>query len=814
MHNQARLVIIGAGIVGCSAAYHLVKKGWRDIVVVDQSDLYKTGGSTSHAPGLVFQTNGSKMMCEFAQYTVQLFNQFHTEELPTVYPVGGIEVATTPERLAELKRRYGFATAYGLEAHLISPAEVRQMIPILDDRQILGGYYVPSDCDVRAVNCAEALARAAQAEGAATFYGDIPVTQIEFETRNGHVAAVVTPKGRIATEQVLLCTNIWAPILGDKVGVTIPLLGVEHLYAITTALPELAGAKADVEQPILRHQDRAMYFRQHREAYGIGSYNHAPLLVDPWELDGVRLAEREFTPEHFEDSWQATNELLPATQGAGLTRKFNGMFSFTIDGMPIMGEAAQLKGFWTAVGVWVTHSGGVGRAIAEWLADGVTGLDLREADINRFHGYAKTKSYIQARCHTQYDEVYDIIHPLQQMEHPRNLRLSPVHAWLQGQEAHFFESAGWERPQWFEANATLLRQYQIPARAGWAALNWSPIQGAEHLATRERVALYDLTAFTKLEVSGPGALPFLNYVAANQIDQPVGKVVYTALLNQNGGIKADLTITRTAADSFLVLTGGGSGMLDLAWLRQQAPADGSVQITDVTSNYCALGLWGPQARAVLQAVCGEDVSNQALPYFWARQLAIETVPAFALRVSYVGELGWEIYTPTEYGLRLWEVLWAAGQAHGIIAGGFGAFDSLRLEKGYRSWGADIHTEYNPFEAGLEWAVRLNKGDFLGRAALLKIKESGVSRRLCCLTLDDPQAVALGKEPILAGDQLLGYVTSANYGYSVGKWIVYGYLPVAFAAAGTKVDLLYFGQRYGATVAQEPLYDPSGSKLKG
>ena len=299
----------------------------------------------------------------------------------------------------------------------------------------LGGYYVPTDCDVRAVNCAEALARTAQADGAATFYGDIPVTEIEFETRNDHVAAVITPKGRIETEQVLLCTNIWAPILGDKVGLTIPLLGVEHLYAITSPLPELASAKSEVEHPILRHQDQAMYFRQHRAAYGIGSYNHAPLLVDPWELNGIKLAERDFTPEHFKDSWSSTNELLPATTGAGLTRKFNGMFSFTIDGMPIMGEAAQLGGFWTAVGVWVTHAGGVGRAIAEWLTDGVPGSDLREADVNRFHGYARTKTYIRARCHTQYDEVYDIIHPMQQLENPRKVRLSPFHSRLQAQEA-------------------------------------------------------------------------------------------------------------------------------------------------------------------------------------------------------------------------------------------------------------------------------------------------------------------------------------------------------------------------------------------
>jgi glycine cleavage system T protein len=811
MENKARLVIIGAGIVGCSTAYHLVKKGWRDIVVVDQNRLYETGGSTSHAPGLIFQTNGSKMMCEFAQYTIKLFDELNSPEKTALYSVGSIEIACTPERLAELHRRRGFATAYGLEAHVISPTEVSQLIPLIDPNKIHGGYYVPSDGDAKAVNAAEALARMASADGAAKFYGDVKVTDIEFETRNGHITAVVTPKGRIETEQVLLCTNIWAPVLGKKVGLTIPLMAVEHLYTITTPLPELAGETREIVHPILRDQDHAMYYRQHYDAYGVGSYQHEPILVDPWDLR--ETAMRDFTPEHFAAAWASTVEIMPAIKQADLTTKFNGMFAFTIDGMPILGEAQPVKGFWTAVGVWVTHSGGVGRAIAEWMSDGVTSQDLREADVNRFHSYTKTRAYIKARCYTQYDEVYDIIHPLQQMEKPRPIRLTPFYARLQGQEGVFFESSGWERPHWYGKNELLVEQYEVPSREGWAAKNWSPIQGAEHLATREKVALYDLSAFTKLEVSGPGALKFLDYLAANRIDQSIGKVVYTSLLTKTGGIKCDLTITRLAEDRFLVLTGGGTGMLDLAWLRQHAPDDGSVAITDVTSKYGTLGLWGPKAREVLQSVCENDVSNEAFPYFTAQEILIETVPALALRVSYAGELGWELYTTSEYSLRLWDILWQAGQPHGIIAGGMGAFDSLRLEKGYRFWGADMYTEHNPYEAGLGWAVRLNKGDFLGRDALLKIKEAGLSRKLCCLTLDDPRAVALGKEPIMDGSRKLGYVTSANYGYSVGQYIVYGYLPIEYTQPGAQVEIDYFGQRYKATVREEPLYDPKGEKLR-
>jgi glycine cleavage system aminomethyltransferase T len=325
--------------------------------------------------------------------------------------------------------------------------------------------------------------------------------------------------------------------------------------------------------------------------------------------------------------------------------------------------------------------------------------------------------------------------------------------------------------------------------------------------------MYDLTAFTKIEVSGPGALGFLQYVAANQIDRPVGRVIYTSLLNQYGGIRCDLTITRLASNRFLVLTGGAGGMHDLSWLRRHAPIDGSVVITDVTSAYCNVGLWGPKAREVLQKVCRDDVSNAGFPYFTAQPITIGYVPALALRVSYAGELGWEIYARTEYGLNLWDTLWQAGQQSGIVAAGFGAFDSLRLEKGYRSWGADIHPDYNPFEAGLAWTVRLDKGDFLGRAALLQLEEAGITRKLCCMTLADPQAAIMGKEPILAGDKTIGYVTSANYGYSIGQFIVYGYLPVEYTAEGSQVEVEFFGQRYPATVRSEPLFDPENERLK-
>jgi len=811
VHNKARLVIIGSGIVGASAAYHLAQLGWKDILVLDQGPLFDTGGSTSHAPGLVFQTNSSKMMTGFAQYTVELLNELEYEGQPCFYPVGGIEVAYTPERWEDLKRKHGWAQSYGLESALLSPAEVQEHIPLLDPQVIHGGYYVPSDGDAVAVAAVAAMAAFAEDKGAANFQGQVQVSDIE--VRDGRVRAVNTDRGRVETEQVLLCTNIWAPVLAEKVGLEIPLMAVEHQYLISEPLPELSGETRAIVHPILRHQDFSMYFRQHAEAYGIGSYKHEPLLVDPHELG--KTATRPFTPEHFDVAHRAANELLPSLKGVEFPQKFNGMFAFTADGMPIMGPASQAQGLWVAVGVWVTHAGGVGRSIARWMDSGAPGEDLHEADISRFHPHVFTRAYIQARCAQQYREVYDIIHPLQQMEHPRNLRLSPFQARLEALKGEFFESSGWERPQWYNANRNLLGEFgrDVPERSGWEARYWSPIQGAEHLATRQHVALFELSAFTKIEVSGRGALGYLEHMAANRIDQPVGKVVYTSFLDQTGGIKCDLTVTRLEADHFLVLTGGGMGRHDLAWMRRWAPEDGSVQLRDVSSEYCTLGLWGPDARRALEGVCEEDISNEAFPYYTAQNLKVETVPALTLRVSYAGELGWEIYAPSEFGRHLWDVLWEAAQPYGVIAAGGGAFDSLRLEKGYRLWGADIHTDYNPYEAGLGWAVRPDKGDFIGREALLRAREQELQRKLCCMTLDEAGGMALGKEPILDGERVLGYVTSANYGYSVGKHIVYGYLPADYASPETPVLVEYFGRRQPATVTREPLYDPENAKLK-
>lgn len=811
MRSEARVVIIGGGIVGCSTAYHLTRLDWRDIVVLDQGPLFHNLGSTSHAPGLIFQHNGSKTVCQIAQWTVDLYKEFAPQEPKAFWQVGSLEIASTKERGEELKRKLGNAKSWGLEAHLIDNAEIKKLVPIMRTDDLYGAFYVPSDVDVSAKNICAALARYSEERGA-SFHEKVPVTGIE--VKNGRVTAVVTAQGRIQTEIVLCAAGLWGPLIGRMAGVQVPLTPMQHIYVQTAPLPELVGAADELVHPIIRQQDEDLYYRQHREAYGFGSYRHAPLPLDVDELrKDDQPALYPYTPEHMEESFRDAYHRIPCLRDAKIERSFNGVFSFTPDLNSVLGETPEVRGFWVAEAVWVTHGGGTGKVMAEWMVEGKPSIDLRELDINRFHPHAFSKRYIRERSCQQYVEVYDIIHPSVQIEEPRGLRTSPFYARQQDLGAHFFENAGWERPQWYESNAKLIEGEPPHTREGWAAQNWSPIIGAEHLACRERVGLFDLTAFAKFEVKGPGALAYLQSITANQMDQPIGKVTYTAMLDESGGIICDLTVTRRGQHDFFVVTGGGMSLHDLAWMKRHAPTDGSVQINNLSSGLCCVGVWGPRARDLVQSVSEDDLSNESFPYLTAREVYAGYVPCFAVRISYAGELGWEIYAPVEYGLKLWDTLWQAGQPLGAVAVGNGAFDSLRLEKGYRLWGAEIHTDYNPYEAGLGFAVRLQKGEFIGRSALERIKSQRASRKLCCLTFDAPNFCTLGKEPIFDGDCVLGYVTSANYGYSIGKGIAYGYLPLEYASAGTRAEVYYFGERHPVTVCEEPLYDPKSKKLK-
>jgi glycine cleavage system aminomethyltransferase T/glycine/D-amino acid oxidase-like deaminating enzyme len=817
MRDRADLVVIGAGIVGASAVYHLAELGITDVLVLDQGPLFETGGSTSHAPGLVFQTNGSRTMCRLAEYSVELYRGLEAEGEPAWYEVGGIEVATTTERMQELKRRRGYARAYGIDGtDLLTPEETAERIPILDPGHILGSYLVPSDGIAKGVRVAAALADKAKAKGV-DFEGGVTVTG--FDIRDGRVRGVKTDQGDVECERVLVCAGIWGPRIGRMAGVPIPLAVVQHQLVWTEPLTELEGETREVAQPILRHQDFSMYFRQRGDRYAIGNYRHEPILFEPDDLRPYREGEPQpsiepFTPEHFEVAHDESIRLLPPVKGkVDFSTAINGMFSFTPDMGSIVGESADVRGFWICEAVWVTHAGGMGRMAAEWIAKGQPSMDMAEADANRFYPFMTTAPYVRARGAQQYREVYDILHPLQQMSHPRELKLTPFYARHAELGAEFFSSVGWERPQWFEKNHVLTGA-PWESRAGWAAQNWSPAIGVEHLATRDRVALFDITPFAKFDITGPDALRFLERICANRIDRPVGTIVYTSMLTPSGGIRCDLTITRKDEDRFRVVTGGGSGQHDRAWILAQKRPDERVRLTVRTGSLFALGLWGPRARDVLQAVTDVDVSNDAFPYMTARYLDIgEVSPVWAQRISYAGELGWELYGQIAMGQRAWDALWQAGREHRIVAAGGGAFDSLRLEKGYRLWGQDIHTEHDPFEAGLGFAVKMDKGEFQGREALLRKLDRGPSEKLACMIFDDPLTVVMGKEPILHDGRVVSYVTSAAYGYSIDRGIVYGYLPAELAVEGTPVEVEYFGDRHAATVSAEPLWDPKGERLR-
>ncbi|MCY0904835.1 GcvT family protein [Arthrobacter sp. H14-L1] len=838
MTTSPRVVIIGAGIVGANLADELASRGWTNTTVVEQGPLHLAGGSSSHAPGLVFQTNASKTMSTFAGYTVEKLLSLRADGMSCFNQVGGLELATTEARLAELHRKLGYATSWGIEARVMDADECEKHYPLLGRDQILGGLYVPTDGLASSARSVRLLIERSAAAGV-TFVGSTPVLAIE--QRGGKVTGVRTPDALIPADIVVSCAGFWGPKIGDMVGMAVPLLPLAHQYVTTTALPELAGRNElpeGAQLPILRYQDRDLYYREHGDRIGIGSYAHRPMPADLDRLPRVGPAEMnerlmpsrlDFTEEDFLPSWADSQSLMPALQGAAIADGFNGIFSFTPDGGPLVGACAQVEGFYLAEAVWVTHSAGVARAVAELLVEGQSRTPLHECEVSRFEEVQTAESYVGETSQQNFVEIYDILHPLQPRVSPRELRVSPFNVRQKELGAFFLESAGWERPHWFEANRGLLTElpveWQPPEREPWAAQFSSPISAAEAWKTRTAVALYDMTPLKRLVISGPGALALLQRLSTGQIAKKTGAVTYCLLLANDGGIRSDITIARLDEDTFQV---GVNGNIDLDYFsteaRKQTAADVAqwVQVRDSTGSTCCIGLWGPLARTVMSKVSADDFSNDALRYFRTKHVRIGGVPVTAMRLSYVGELGWELYTTAENGLRLWDVLFEAGQEHGIIAAGRGAFNSLRLEKGYRLWGTDVTPEHDPYQSGLGFSVSKAKTgeddggkavDFVGTAALARRREKPAAQELRCLTVDDGTSIVLGKEPVYVHGEPVGYVTSAAYGYSIGKPIAYAWLPAA-TAVGDAVEIEYFGRRIRATVTAEPLVDPGMERLRG
>ncbi|WP_190813347.1 GcvT family protein [Saccharopolyspora pogona] len=823
MTTTPRVVIIGAGIVGANLADELTERGWTEVAVVDQGPLPLTGGSTSHAPGLVYQTSASKVMTELATYTVEKFKSLDVDGAWCFNQVGGLEVATTAERLADLHRKQGWATSWGVPGEVVGPQRCAELHPLLDRERVLGGFHTPTDGLAKASRAVVAVAHRAESRGA-VFRGSTRV--VEVLQQGGRVTGVRTDGGEeIPADIVVSCAGFWGQAVGELVGMKVPLLPMAHQYVRTGQIAELLGRndeRIEARLPILRHQDHDLYYREHNDCLGIGSYAHRPMparLSELPEVDDDDLTEAAmpsmlpFTEEDFAPSWEHSKVLLPSLREAKIESGFNGIFSFTPDGGPLVGESQQVAGFWIAEAVWVTHSAGVARAVAQLLVDGRSDVELHGCDVNRFDEIETTEAYVSETSQQNFVEIYDVRHPLQPKLSPRDLRVSPFHARQKELGAFFLEAHAWERPHWYEANARLVKElpadWQPPSRDAWSAMFHSPIAAAEAWKTRTAVAMYDMTPLKRIEVSGLGAIEFLQRLTTGKMDKSVGSVTYTLALDKAGGIRSDLTVARLGEHLFQV---GANGNLDLDYFLREAPDDHSVQIRDITGGTCCVGVWGPLARDLVQPLSGDDFSHEALKYFRLKHAHIAGTPVTAMRLSYVGELGWEIYTSAEYGQRLWDVLWEAGQPLGVIAAGRAAFNSLRLEKGYRSWGSDMTTEHNPYEAGLGFAVNKKKTGYVGYDAIAGLSDEAVIRRLACLTIDDGRSVVLGNEPVFLDGEAAGYVSSAAFGHTIGKPIAYAWLP-ASATAGTSVEIQYFGRKVRATVAVEPLVDPEMARIR-
>jgi heterotetrameric sarcosine oxidase gamma subunit len=677
-------------------------------------------------------------------------------------------------------------------------------------------------------------------QGALSVFPNTEIYDIMVE--DGKVTGVSTDRGDIQAEFVVICAGVWSPRLAEMAGATIPLTPAVHQMISVGPIAFLEeNTRSEIEFPIVRDMDTFMYERQNGNDMEVGSYAHRAILMRAGDIPSIEDSvlsptELPFTMEDFETQLEQALELMPEILGdekAGIRHAINGLLSLTADGMPVIGETVEVKNLWSVAAIWIKEAPGFGRAAAEWMTDGYSEIDIHASDIARFYDYARSEHHIAARTSEGFIKTYGIIHPREQWLSNREARVSPFYAREKELGAVFFETAGWERPWWYESNAPLLEKYgdQIQTREHeWDARWWSPITNAEHLAMRENVGMVDLSAFAVFDITGPGALDLVEYLAMNKMDVPVGQLVYTPLLAPNGGFKSDLTITRTGANSFRVVTGGADGGRDMKWFRDHLPADGSAQLTDLTSALATVGLWGPKAREVLQSVTAEDVSNDAFPFGTAQKLTIGGVPAWAMRISYVGELGWEIYTPMEHGLKLWDTLWEAGQPHGLVPMGIGVYGTTaRLEKGYRLMSAELESEYNPVEAGLARKY-VKKADFVGKEAYVKAREEGPAAILCTLTVDDHTSASgvkrymQGREPVLsaAGEPLVdahgrrSYVTSAGAGPSLGKHLLLAYLPPDYAVEGQKLLVEYMAEQYPVTVARagsQPLFDPDDARMK-
>jgi glycine cleavage system T protein len=810
--SSARVVIIGGGISGCSVAYHLAKLGWTDIVLLERKKL--TSGTTWHAAGLVGQLRASQNMTRLAKYSADLYRTLEAETgLATgLRQCGSITVALTAERQEELRRQAAMARVFGVEVNELSPLDILSLYPHLNMKDVVSGVHLPGDGQADPGNIALALAKGARMLGAQIVEGVIvnEVTQAD-----GRVTGVTWQQGEetgtIATEHVVNCGGMWGRDLAARNGVTLPLHACEHFYIVTESIPGLA------QLPVLRVPDECAYYKEDAGKILLGAFEPK---AKPWGMNGIpadfcfdQLPE-DF--DHFEPILEAAVNRMPILAEAGIHTFFNGPESFTPDDRYYLGEAPELTGYWVAAGynsIGIVSSGGAGMALAQWMNDGEPPFDLWEVDIRRAQPFQKNRRYLQERVTETLGLLYADHFPYRQMATSRGIRRSPLHEHLKARGAVFGEVAGWERANWF-ADEGQTAEYEYT----WGRPNWFKNSRSEHMALRETVGLLDMTSFGKIRVEGRDALAFLQRMCANQMDVAIGRIVYTQMLNERGGIECDLTVTRLYENTFFLVVPGATLQRDLAWLRRHL-GDEFVVITDVTAAESVLPLMGPNARNLLSAISPADLSNDFHPFGTAHEIEVGMTLARAHRVTYVGELGWELYIPTDQAAHVFEALVAAGSDHGLKLCGLHAMDSCRIEKGYRHFGHDITDEDHVLEAGLGFAVKTDKGAFIGREAVLRKRDAGLARRMLQFRLTDPEPLLFHNEPILRDGVIVGYLTSGNYGHALGGAVGLGYVPCRYAGETVKEMLTstyqidVAGRIVGAEASTGPLYDPKSQRVR-
>jgi glycine cleavage system aminomethyltransferase T/glycine/D-amino acid oxidase-like deaminating enzyme len=804
-------------------------------VLLDKGPLPNPGGSTGHASNFIYPVDHSREMTALTHDSLRQY-----EELGVLTTCGGLEVARTEERMEELRRRMASAASWGVEpVSLLTPGEVKELVPFIDESVIIGGFYTPSVGVVDSLRAGTLMRERAQEAGALTVSANNEVLGIDVE--GGRVKRVRTSRGDIEAELVVIACGVWSPRLARMAGASIPLTPAVHQMIDIGPVPRFQESGSAIAFPIVRDMDTGMYERQDGSGLEVGSYAHRPILHQPDEIPSIEEAalsptEFPFTQDDFTQQMEHALELMPEIVGdesVGIKYAINGLLSLTPDGLPILGETPEVRGLWSAAAVWVKEGPGVGRGVAEWMVEGQPEIDLQASDIARFYECQKSVAHTRGRAAEGFNKTYGIVHPGEQWESNRRVRLSPFYERERELGAVFFEAAGWERPHWYESNEPLLEEYsgRVTGReAEWDSRWWSPIINAEHLAMRDRVAMFDLTAFCVFDIVGPGALESVQRVAVRQMDVKLGRVVYTPILTPGGGFRADLTIMRLGDDHFRVVTGGAHGMADLKWFRDHLADDGGAQIFDLTSSWCTLGLWGPRSRDVLESITSDDVSHEGFPFASCRTIEVDSLRTLASRISYVGDLGWELYVPIEQGAKLWDIVWEAGRPHGIAPAGIGVYATTgRLEKCYRAFGFELDGEYNAVEAGMAWG-KVKEQDFVGKEAHVRQREAEPAAVLCTLTVDDHNSkngqkrYMLGGEPIMTreGAPLTdregrrSFVTSAGAGPSLGKHILLSYLPPERANIGEQLAVMYMGERYPVTVETNdstPLFDPENTRIR-